>query len=115
MEAASLDWTDLNPEDATAHILSGASCLISGAAGTGKSTLVKSIIEELRKSKPVALISKTHVAADNMSLQTDLCGMTADAWTQSHPPWNLPRSGMVGRIHDSGHATVRIAECVDHQ
>ena len=62
VEVPSLEWTDLIPEDARAHILGGGSCLISGPAGSGKSTLVKSIVEELRKSKQVALISKTHVA-----------------------------------------------------
>ena len=83
VDVSSLDWTGLTPDDARAHILGGGSCLISGPAGSGKSTLVKSIIEEFRKSKPVALISKTHVAADNMSLQ-DQAGMTTDAWTPRH-------------------------------
>jgi hypothetical protein len=45
--------------------------------------LVKSIVEELKKTKSVALISKTHVAADNMSLP-DLTGVTSDAWTRRH-------------------------------
>jgi energy-coupling factor transporter ATP-binding protein EcfA2 len=83
VEVVSLEWRDLCPEDARAHILGGGSCLISGPAGSGKSTLVRSIIEELKKTKSVALISKTHVAADNMSIP-DLAGVTADAWTRRH-------------------------------
>ena len=57
--------------------------MISCPAGSGKSTLVKSIVEELRKTKPIALLSKTHVAADNMSLP-GLAGVTSDAWTRRH-------------------------------
>ena len=89
MQSLPSEWTDLGPEDAKAHILGGGSCLISGPAGSGKSYMVKSIVDELRKSKPVALISKTHVAAQNMSIvetegSAGLPGMTSDAWTRRH-------------------------------
>ena len=59
-------WTELSPEEARAHILAGNSCLVTGPAGSGKSTLVANIIKELRAERPVALISKTHVASQNM-------------------------------------------------
>ena len=60
-----LEWTDLRPEDAKAHILGGGSCLISGPAGSGKSTLVKSIVQELTERKQIVLLSKTPAAAAN--------------------------------------------------
>ena len=62
----SLEWRDLSPEDVRVHILGGGSCPISGPAGSGKSTLVGPIVEELRQTKTVELISKTHVAAENV-------------------------------------------------
>ena len=73
----------MSPEDARAHILGGGWCLINGPASSGKHTLVKGIIDELKKTKPVALFSKPHVAADNMSLP-DLSIVTSDAWTRRH-------------------------------
>ena len=39
--APALEWTDLSPENARAHIFGGGSCIISGPASNGKSTLVK--------------------------------------------------------------------------
>jgi len=92
-------WTELSPEEARAHILAGNSCLITGPAGSGKSTLVAHIIKELRAERPVALISKTHVASQNMqaALEKALEGeesaasggeayqaTTADAFTRRH-------------------------------
>jgi superfamily I DNA/RNA helicase len=93
-------WTELSPEEARAHILAGNSCLITGPAGSGKSTLVANIIKELRAERPVALISKTHVASQNMQTALDKAlsedaegaargsevseATTADAWTRRH-------------------------------
>ena len=78
-----LDWTDLQVEDAKAHIMSGGSCLIEGHAGAGKSYFVRQCLTELNKSKQCVLLAKTHVAANNM-ISGELVGQTCDAFTRRH-------------------------------
>ena len=60
------DWEDLTLEQATAHVLGGGSCYVSGLAGTGKSYTVLRWVEELRKTRRVILTAPTHVACNNL-------------------------------------------------
>ena len=83
VSAPVLEWTELSPEDARAHVMGGGSLLLEGAAGSGKSFFARGCLEELRKSKPCVLLSKTHVAAQNMSAP-ELVGQTCDGWTRRH-------------------------------
>ena len=79
-----LEWTDLSPEDAHAHIMGGASLLLEGPAGSGKSHWARACLQELSKSKSCVLLAKTHVAANNMSAPPKLIGQTCDSWTRRH-------------------------------
>ncbi|ASD52465.1 hypothetical protein [Flavobacterium phage FCV-1] len=46
--------------------LSGESLFLTGKAGTGKTFVVKKVIKELSKSKRVAVVAPTGVAANNI-------------------------------------------------
>ena len=58
-----LVWRDLTPEEAEQRIADGQGCLVLGCAGTGKSTFMSSVVERLRSTCKVDIISKTHCAA----------------------------------------------------
>jgi ATP-dependent DNA helicase PIF1 len=78
---AELKWpeialSDLNAEqqDAAAHILSGSNVFLTGSAGTGKTFLLRYVIQELEKrfKEPgeVAVTAPTGIAAINIGGQT---------------------------------------------
>ena len=67
--------------DAEAHMLRGGSCLVTGLAGTGKSTLIRAVVAELEaKGKRVKIIAKTHNAALVAGAGAD----TADHFAYQH-------------------------------
>jgi ATP-dependent DNA helicase PIF1 len=81
MTAAELKWpeialSDLNAEqqDAATHILAGSNVFLTGSAGTGKTFLLRYVIQELEKrhSGPgeVAVTAPTGIAAINIGGQT---------------------------------------------
>jgi Cdc6-like AAA superfamily ATPase len=56
-------WTDMSVEEAHAHVMGGGSLALYGLPGTGKSTLIKAWVEELRAAqKKVCCVAKTHCA-----------------------------------------------------
>lgn len=50
-------------------------CTLSGFAGTGKSTIIQAIIQEIRFKKKVGISATTHTAKENIS---EIVGMDAD-------------------------------------
>jgi hypothetical protein len=57
-------WADLDAAAAESHVRSGGSVLVTGFAGTGKSTWIRSQIEALKADdRTVVVIAKTHNAA----------------------------------------------------
>ena len=72
-------WTDLNEQQARAAVRRGEGLNVCGVAGTGKSTLVKDIVRELRESEErVEIIARCHVSSKAFS-----GGMTADKFILS--------------------------------
>ena len=57
-------WELLEPEEGERRVLAGGSLLVTGIAGTGKTTYMRGVVERLRADgKVVDIISKTHTAS----------------------------------------------------
>jgi hypothetical protein len=72
-------WRDVSEEEAERIVIHGGSLLCLGVAGTGKTTLLKDLVEKLRSlEKRVDVIAKTHTAAARAG------GVTADHYVRRH-------------------------------
>ena len=61
VSSAEMLWSDLDADAARAHVMAGGSLALYGLPGTGKSTMVRAWVEELRGlGKKVCCIGKTH-------------------------------------------------------
>jgi hypothetical protein len=79
-------WADLDTAAAEKHVRSGGSLLVTGLAGTGKSTWIRAQIAALKADgKTVVVIAKTHNAA-----------MVAGGDTADHFVWRHVREGATG-------------------
>ncbi len=84
-------WALLDPEEGERRVLDGGSLLVTGIAGTGKTTYVRGIVERLRTDKKVVdIISKTHTASRWAG------GVTADHWVRRHVMLRPPRCDLLG-------------------
>lgn len=73
MTKISLSDLSLEQQAAAAHVLSGKSAFITGSAGTGKTFLLKYIIQELHEKfspEEIAITASTGIAAVNIGGQT---------------------------------------------
>jgi hypothetical protein len=76
-------WRDLDAVAAAAHVQGGGSLLVTGLAGTGKSTWIRAQVAALEASgKKVVVLAKTHNAA-----------MVAGGGTADHFVWRNVREG----------------------
>jgi hypothetical protein len=65
--------------EAARRVINGESLLCEGVAGTGKTTYIQGLVQELRAlGRTVAIISKTHTASQRAG------GVTADHWVRRH-------------------------------
>jgi hypothetical protein len=80
-------WIFLEPEEGERRVLDGGSLLVTGIAGTGKTTFRMGIVERLRKDgKVVDVVSKTHTAsrrAGGVNYGRPLGEKTRAAWRPS--------------------------------
>ena len=76
-------WTDLNEEQVREAVRRGEGLNVCAVAGTGKSTLVKDIVRELRESERVEIMARCHVSSKAFS-----GGMTADKFILSKLGWS---------------------------
>ena len=68
---------ELDVTEAARRVINGESLLCQGIAGTGKTTCVQGLVQELRAlGRTVAIISKTHTASQRAG------GVTADHWVR---------------------------------
>jgi hypothetical protein len=73
------EWQDLSQTEAEAHMAAGKNCLVLGWPGTGKSTMVRGVVQTLREAgKRVDIICKTHAAVQNFGEGA----VTADFWVR---------------------------------
>ncbi len=74
-------WRDLTQESAIKAVLGGKGLLLQGAPGTGKTFLLRELIEALRDAgKRVSVVAKTHVATKNIGCDA----VTCDHWVRKH-------------------------------
>jgi hypothetical protein len=79
-------WVDLDTTAAEMHVRAGGSLLVTGLAGTGKSTWIRAQIAALKAAgRTVVVIAKTHNAA-----------MVAGGDTADHFVWRHVREGATG-------------------
>ena len=72
-------WQNLNKEEATRRVINGESLAVIGIAGTGKTTYVKKLVEELKAlGRKIDIIAKTHTASARAG------GCTADHYVRRH-------------------------------
>ena len=83
-------WTKLEQDEGERRVLEGGSLLVTGIAGTGKTTYVQGIVERLRADgKVVDIISKTHTASKRAG------GVTADHWVRRYVLHGAPRCNVL--------------------
>ena len=72
------EWTDLDEEEAERRALEGASLLVLGAPGVGKTFWCRQLVKKLRDKGRVDIISKCHASCRNFGDGA----VTADHWVR---------------------------------